>query len=136
MKRLTLTRGWPLALIAAAGLVSSVQAATPAELLAGYVTQAGAAASPERGQQFFTADRRNALKLTCASCHGATPTGNGRHDLTEKRIAPLAPAFNKERFTDAKKSDGWFKTNCQDVVGRDCTAQEKADVLSWLISLK
>ena len=136
MKRLTFSGGWPLALFAAAGLVSAVQAATPAELLAGYVAQAGAAASPERGQQFFTANRKNALNLTCASCHGATPTGTGRHDLTDKRIAPLAPAFNKERFTDAKKTDGWFKTNCQDVLGRDCTAQEKADVMSWLISLK
>ena len=136
MKRLTFSDGWPLALFAAAGLVSSVQAATPDELLAGYVAQAGAAASPERGQQFFTANRKNALNLTCVSCHGATPTGPGRHDLTDKRIAPLAPAFNKERFTDAKKTDGWFKTNCLDVVGRDCTAQERADVLSWLMTLK
>ena len=29
-----------------------------------------------------------------------------------------------------------FSMNCRDVVGRACTAGEKADVLAWLISLK
>ena len=32
----------------------AARAATPAELLAGYSTQAGAAASAERGRAFFT----------------------------------------------------------------------------------
>ncbi len=136
MKLSTLSRCWPLAIVASLGFASKVQAATPADLLAGYVAQAGAAASPERGQLFFNARRKNALDVTCASCHGAVPTSTGHHELTDKRIAPLAPAFNKDRLTDPRKVEGWFKTNCQDVVGRDCTAQEKADVLSWLISLK
>lgn len=115
---------------------SAAMAATPAELLAAYSAQAGSAGSPERGQAFFTATRKNDLNMNCASCHGSVPTSSGRHELTEKRIAALAPAANSTRFTDAKKVEGWFSTNCRDVLRRDCTAQEKADVLAWLISLK
>jgi hypothetical protein len=62
--------------------------------------------------------------------------GAGRHAKTGKPIAPLAPAANTERFTDAAKSEKWFRRNCNDVVGRPCTTQEKGDVLAYLMSLK
>ena len=136
MKLSTFTRCWTLALVTTASLMATAQPATPEGLLAGYVAQAGAPASPERGQQFFTAPRKGEFGWSCSTCHGRVPTGNGKHELTEKRIAPLAPAFNPTRFTDLKKTDGWFRTNCKDVLGRDCTAQEKADLLSWLIALR
>lgn len=109
-------------------------AQSPARLLSGYAAQAGSAPVPSRGQQFFTT--RHGREWACATCHGATPTGEGRHAATGKPIAPLAPAFNPERFTDAAKTEKWFRRNCGDVVGRECTASEKADILSWLISLK
>jgi hypothetical protein len=48
----------------------------------------------------------------------------------------MAPAFNPERFTELAKSEKWFRRNCNDVVGRECTATEKADVLVWLLSFK
>lgn len=142
MKLLSLTRRGSLLIVAAALALTVAQvaqvahAATPAELLASYNAQAGSPGSAERGQEFFTAPRKNDLNLNCASCHGKLPTGNGRHELTEKRIAPLAPAFNPTRFTDLGKTEGWFRTNCKDVLLRECTAKEKADVLAWLISLK
>jgi hypothetical protein len=60
----------------------------------------------------------------------------GRHVVTGKAIAPLAPAFNAERFSDAAKSEKWFRRNCGDVVGRECSASEKADLLAWLLTLK
>jgi hypothetical protein len=109
-------------------------AAIPAELLSGYSAQAGAAPSPARGQQLFTQSHGREWK--CASCHGALPTQSGQHAATGKAIAPLAPAFNPTRFTDAAKTEKWFRRNCQDVLGRECSPLEKADVLSWLISLK
>ena len=56
--------------------------------------------------------------------------------MTGKIIQPMAPAANPMRFTDVAKTQKWFKRNCKDVVGRECTAQEKGDVLTWLISLK
>jgi len=120
-----------LLLAAAAGCV---QAATPADLLAGYSAQAGAAAQPQRGQQFFNTVQGKEWR--CASCHGATPTQPGRHASTGKTIAPLAPAFNAERFTDAAKVEKWFRRNCQDVLLRECSAQEKGDFIAWLSQVK
>jgi hypothetical protein len=95
---------------------------------------AGAAAVPDRGQQLFTT--RHGRDWSCASCHGAVPTQAGKHASTGKPIGPMAPAFNPERFTDAAKTEKWFRRNCNDVIGRECTAAEKADVLSWLLTLK
>jgi mono/diheme cytochrome c family protein len=109
-------------------------AATPGELLTGYRAAAGSAApSTERGRQLFVTT--HGQLWSCASCHGATPTQPGRHAATGKPIAPLAPAFDALRFTDAAKTEKWFRRNCNDVVGRECSAAEKADVLAWLISL-
>jgi len=50
----------------------------------------------------------------------------------EAFISPLAPAANPQRFTDSRKVEKWFRRNCGDVLDRECTAQEKADVLAWL----
>ncbi|MFZ6686363.1 DUF1924 domain-containing protein [Undibacterium sp. SXout11W] len=109
-------------------------AATPAELLAGYVTQAGSPAVPARGQQFFT--QTHGHEWRCATCHTESPNQAGKHVMTEKVITPLAPAANRERFTNPTKVEKWFRRNCNDVAGRVCTAQEKADVLAWLLSFK
>ena len=51
-------------------------------------------------------------------------------------IQPLALAFNAERFSDVAKTEKWFRCNCNDVLGRECTPGEKADVLAWLMTLK
>ena len=129
-----LSRNLIAGLICAFGWIAGVQAVTPADQLAGYVAQAGAAASPERGQSFFTS--RHGREWSCSSCHGASPTQQGKHASTGKAISPLAPAFNAERFTDTAKTEKWFRRNCNDVAGRECTPAEKADVLSWLLTLK
>ena len=115
-------------------LAASAYAATPSELLAGYVAQSGQAAQPARGQEFFTT--KHGKDWSCSSCHTATPTGEGKHASTGKVISAMAPAFNPERFTELAKSEKWFRRNCNDVVGRECTATEKADVLAWLLTLK
>ncbi len=123
-----------IASLTAATLSVPAHAETPAQILSGYTAQSGTAPVPARGQQFFTS--RHGHEWACTSCHGAMPTGNGQHAATGKTIAPLAPAFNPARFTDTAKVEKWFRRNCGDVVGRECTAAEKADVLSWLISIK
>lgn len=128
----------PLRRLLAAGLLACVamaaQAATPSELQRGYASQAGGASDASRGQAFFT--QTHGQEWSCASCHGKTPTLDGRHASTGKTVAPLAPAFNADRFTDAAKVEKWFRRNCKDVAGRECTAAEKADVLAWLLTLK
>jgi len=130
----TLIRSLAGAALCAGALLASARAAMPAELLASYGTQAGSAGAAARGQQFFTA--KHGRDWSCASCHGAAPTQTGRHASTGKAIEPLAPAFNAQRFTDTAKVEKWFRRNCNDVAGRECTAGEKADVLAFLLTLK
>lgn len=129
-----LTRNLIAGLSCALGWVVAAQAVTPDAQLAGYSAQAGVAAAPERGKAFFTS--LHGREWSCSSCHGASPTQQGKHASTGKPIAALAPAFNAERFTDTAKTEKWFRRNCNDVVGRECTPAEKADVLSWLLTLK
>lgn len=112
----------------------AVHAAAPAELQAAYGTLAGTTADPSRGQQLFTT--RHGREWSCSSCHGTVPTQPGKHASTGKPIAPLAPAINPERFVDAAKTEKWFRRNCNDVMGRECSAAEKADVIGWLRTLK
>jgi hypothetical protein len=121
-------------LLCASALQPAARAATPAELLAGYAAQAGEAANPSNGQRFFS--MRHGREWSCTSCHGAVPTQAGKHASTGKPIGALAPAFNVERFTDAAKTEKWFRRNCNDVVDRECSASEKADLLAWLLTLK
>ena len=127
---MTLSR---LLILSGLALSPLAHAVTPSEQLTSYSAQAAAPAQPARGQQFFTS--KHGKEWSCSSCHTATPTVDGKHVSTGKLIAPLAPAFNPERFADAAKVEKWFRRNCNDVVGRECTAAEKADVLSWLLTL-
>lgn len=130
-----LRRAAPL-LALAAGLVAGAAGAaptTPAQLLAEQQALAGTSADATRGRAFFTA--RHGRDWSCSSCHGETPVQPGKHASTGKAIGPLAPAFNAERFTDTAKTEKWFRRNCNDVVGRECSAGEKADVIAFLITL-
>jgi hypothetical protein len=88
----------------------------------------------EQGRVFFNA--KHGGDWSCASCHGTPPTQQGKHASTGKVIKPLAPAFNPLAFTDSARVDKWFRRNCKDVLSRECSAAEKADVLAYLISLK
>lgn len=84
------------------------------------------------GERFFKTRHGD---WSCASCHTENPIARGKHAVTAKVIAPLAPGANPERFTDSRKVDKWFRRNCNDVLGRACTAREKGDVLAYLLSL-
>ena len=127
---------WPVALAAVllAGVNTPALAVAPAEQLAAYTVQAGTPPQPARGQQLFTT--KHGKDWSCSSCHTTAPTVDGKHASTGKAIGPLAPAFNPERFTDPAKTEKWFRRNCNDVMGRECTPVEKADVLSWLLTFR
>lgn len=126
------------ALLAAALAAASVDAraadTSAAQQLERFAAQAGAPGQADRGRVFFSS--RHGGDWSCASCHGNPPTAAGKHASTGKSIDPLAPAFNPKTFTDTAKVDKWFRRNCNDVLKRECTAAEKADVLAWLASLK
>lgn len=96
--------------------------------------EAGSPGQAERGRQLF--NTKHGGEWSCASCHHTPPTTEGKHASTGKAIAPLAPAFNAKAFTDEAKADKWFRRNCKDVLSRECTAAEKADVLAYLLQLK
>jgi len=135
LQTLSLWLGAAGLIVAGLAAAPAAAAATPSEMLSGYRVAAGnVGAAPERGQQLFTAT--HGREWSCASCHGSAPTQAGRHASTGKPIGALAPAFNPERFTDPAKVEKWFRRNCNDVMGRECTATEKADVLAWLMTLK
>ncbi len=118
----------------------SVQAETPTDLQNLYATQAKqenpafAGFSAEQGQRFYA--NTHGKEWSCATCHGRSPSATGQHVSTGKIIAPLAPAANAERFTRPDKVEKWFKRNCNEVLSRPCTAQEKGDLLVYLLTVR
>lgn len=129
-----------LALTALIGslLAASIAWATPAtdELFARYKSEGANSFDAERGKKDWTKEVKNGSgeMMSCGSCHGPDLTKPGKHHKTGKVIEPMAPSVNPERLTDAKKIEKWFKRNCNDAWGRECTAQEKGDVLKFLLS--
>jgi cytochrome c553 len=116
---------------AAAGAADS-----PASLMTQYAKQAGvpvSSLSAARGETLYRTEHpgRNGQAVSCAACHTANPTQAGRTRVG-KRIEPLAPTANPQRFSDAAKVEKWFRRNCQDVLQRECSAQEKGDFIAWL----
>ena len=83
----------------------------------------------ERGRKLWYATKD---ERSCASCHGETPADAGKHVKTGKTIEPMAPSANPERYRSAKKIEKWFLRNCKWTFGRECSTQEKADILTWL----
>ena len=69
---------------------------------------------------------------SCATCHSEDLRAKGKHARTGKVIEPMAPSVNKDRLTDPKFIEKWFRRNCKWVLGRECTPQEKGDLLSYL----
>lgn len=74
-------------------------------------------------------------KRSCTTCHGEDLTKPGKHAKTRKVIEPMAVSVNPKRYTKQKKMEKWFKRNCEWAWGRKCTAQEKGDILKYLLSV-
>lgn len=124
------------------GLMLTAQSAfaeTPEGVLATLKSEASATPgfqgfSAARGETFFKA--KHGGDWSCSSCHTDNPAAQGKHAKTGKIIKPFAPSANGERFTDIAKVEKWFKRNCNDVLERVCTPQEKGDVLTYLLAVK
>jgi hypothetical protein len=87
--------------------------------------------SAEGGHRLYTSKPGD---LMCASCHTDSPMQEGKHVKTNKVILPMAPSANPKRLTDPAKVEKWFKRNCNDVLKRDCSAQEKGNFMAYLLS--
>ena len=129
-----------LVLVAIAG-VAAAGVANPARdaILAAFAAAAKQADpaftgfSAERGHAFWTAAHAGGKPDTpsCTSCHTSDPTAAGQ-TRAGKQIAPMAVSKTPDRFTDSAKVEKWFGRNCSTVLGRDCTAAEKGDVITYL----
>ena len=120
-------------------LALPAQAGPREDLLAGYAREAGlsgpAAFSASRGEALHQrqAGGGKADTPACTSCHGTDPRQAGR-TRTGKSIAPMAASASPERYTDPAKVEKWFKRNCDEVLGRACTPQEKGDWIAYMLS--
>ncbi len=128
-------------LLLAAGLaVQPAYAESPKDVLAALQSEAARSTpdfqgfSASRGETFFKVKHGN--EWSCSSCHTENPAATGKHAKTDKPIEPIAPSANAERFTNPKKIEKWFKRNCNDVLDRICTPQEKGDVLAYLLTVR
>jgi len=107
------------------------------EMLALYQTE---------GAHDFTADGVESLwnkkvrsakdgsERSCATCHHSDLKLQGTHFKTGKVIKPMAFSVNSERYQETKKIKKWFLRNCKWTWGRECTAQEKGNFLTYLKS--
>jgi hypothetical protein len=129
-----------LALVAAVA-VASPSAAGPARegLLASFAAAAQAADpaftgfAAERGRTLFLATPGGGKPDTpsCTACHTKNPTAAGR-TRAGKPIEALAVSVTPDRFTDPDKVAKWFRRNCKSVLGRECTAREKGDFITFM----
>ncbi len=113
--------------------LGSVYAQVPeaAQALFDRYQQAGDA---QRGQALWQQQHNTAGKnRRCGSCHGDDLSQTGKHATTGKIIQPMALSVNPQRYQDPAKIEKWFKRNCQWTLGRECSPQEKADFLRYLI---
>ncbi|MFH2139463.1 MAG: DUF1924 domain-containing protein [Pseudomonadota bacterium] len=126
------------AMFLALGLLAApVAFATPASdsLLAQYKSEGAGKADAAKAKSDWTREVMvEGEKMSCATCHGTDFSKPGKHHKTGKVIEPMSMKVNAERYTDVKKIEKWFKRNCKDAWGRECTAQEKADFLTFLLA--
>jgi cytochrome c peroxidase len=87
------------------------------------------------GKAFFFAKHAGGGPDTpsCTSCHTENIAEPGQ-TRAGKTIDPMAPSVTADRLTDLAKVEKWIRRNCNSVLGRDCTAKEAGDVVSWLAS--
>lgn len=120
------------------GAVVLVPVTAPADTmnqaLADYRSQGAGAFDSERGRHLWNTEQSaaNDTRRSCVTCHGADLTRPGRHVRTDETIKPMAPSVNPTRLTERREIEKWFLRNCKWTFGRECTVQEKGDILSFL----
>ena len=91
-----------------------------------------------RGEQIFITEHigKRGKPISCVICHSNSISNKGRNIHTNKVIEPLSPFVNSIRFTKVKDVKKWLRRNFRDVYNRVGTAQEKGDVVTYIINKK
>jgi hypothetical protein len=91
--------------------------------------------SAERGELLFRSDFSGGKPDTpsCTVCHTKNPRNVGQ-TRAGKDIDPMAASANPQRYTDQVKTEKWFGRNCRNVLGRECTAREKGDFITFMLT--
>ena len=92
--------------------------------------------SAKNGEILFKTENigKENKKLSCVSCHSSDLSQKAQNIFTGKDIDPLAPSVNKARLSDVKEVKKWLKRNFKDVFLREGTAEQKGDVLYYIMS--
>ncbi len=140
---LTCTLCLSFAVVLAPAAWADQNSAGRAAVLAAYAAQARKADanftgfSAARGELLYSSRHLKARRAdiqACAACHGADPTKPGENARTGRPIDPVAVSANPKRFTALENTEKWFGRNCKEIIGRDCTALEKGDYITYLQS--
>lgn len=131
-----------VAILSFSAVSAQASIANAKKLIMIYHTQAIAAnkefagPSAEEGKIFYNnkVKTANGKEVACASCHTTNPADKGKNVVTGKVIKPLSPAVNAKRFADFDKVEAKFSQHCVDILGSDCTAAQKANYISYVLT--
>jgi hypothetical protein len=91
--------------------------------------------SAERGEHLFKTNFSTGKPDTpsCTTCHTTDPRKTGQ-TRAGKDIEPMAASANSKRYSEQAKTEKWFGRNCNNVLGRECTATEKGDFITFMLA--
>lgn len=102
------------------------------DLLKDFAAQGAGNFSAQAGERFWdhaATDPKSGEVRRCSLCHGDDLRRSGKHATTGKVIEPMAPSVNPKRLSNRADIEKWLLRNCKWTLGRECTPQEKGDVL-------
>ncbi|MGE5548674.1 MAG: DUF1924 domain-containing protein [Solirubrobacterales bacterium] len=90
--------------------------------------------SAQRGEKLFRTKWAggDARTASCTACHTEDPRKPGQNAKTGRAIEPVAVSANPKRFTDKAEVEKQFGRDCKSVLGRECTALEKGDYITFM----
>ena len=130
-----------LIIVLACTLAPATADESPQSLLDFYANEAKASDpgfsrfSAERGEHLFRTNFSTGKPDTpsCTTCHTTDPRKTGQ-TRAGTDIEPMAASANSKRYSDQAKSEKWFGRNCNNVLGRECTATEKGDFITFMLA--
>jgi len=117
------------------GFAGPARADAVDDLLKEYTSEGASNFSAADGKEFWdhnTLNKETKEQRRCSLCHTDDLKAEGKHAVTGKKIEPMAPSVNPKRLTEVAQMEKWFKRNCKWVLNRECTPQEKGNVLVML----